>query len=379
MSTQPRRLRWLHVVAAGAVILLLTGLLGVRIADWARASGPAANVAVPPPATVPQPHPVTLEGLTVPCWGCVGRDEWPLCFRTDLDLLAPLGTGPANAAVWFKDFTKPNGSRWAEVQAAMARRVDGSGDLGKVLPGTDSLLLEAEPWCDQATMRFYPEFFPMKGFETPLPNLVLPLTLAKSWVDRGLAASDSAKAMEDFRRAIRLGRLLRQEDATVIQDIIGLACIHAGAQGIYDLAVKRGDAQLALVAAIVLGEYSAQRFMIAERITKTDLQPYVRRGAAGEVTLDVPDKKLDDIVAVADSGPDRRFRVEAILELNLLRFLGTQAQQERAFAALNLLVSSNDRNVAEVALWSRDTKPTKEYLQSALTLLPPPAPKSKKP
>jgi len=378
MSTQPRRLRWFHVMAAGAVILLLTGLLGVRIADWARASGPAANVAAPPPATVPRPHPVALEALTVPCWWCSERNEWPLRFRTDLDLLAPLGTGPANAAVWFKDFAKPNGSRIADVEAAMARRVDGPGDLGKVLPGTDPLLLEAEPWCDQATMRFYPEFFPMKGFETPLPNLVFPLTLARSWVARGVAASDPTKAMEDFRRAIRLGRLMRQEDATVIGDIVGLACINAGAQAIYDLAVKRGDAQLALVASIVLGEHTAQRLMTAERITKTDLQPYVRRDAAGEVTLDVPDKKLDDIVEVANTGPDRRFRMEAILELNLLRFLGTQAQQERAFAALNQLVSSNDRILADAAVWARDTKPTKEYLQSALTLLPPPAPKSKK-
>jgi hypothetical protein len=377
MNAKLTQSKSLRVLAAVALVVVLAGLLGVRIVDWARASGLAARVAAPPPETAPQAHPVNVETLIVPCWGCPGSDEWPVSFRTDLDLLAPLGNGAANAANWFKDFAKPNGSRRADAEAAMARRVDAPGDPRKVLPGNDPLLLEGEPWCDQATMRFDPELFPMKGYETELPNLVLPLTLAKSWVARGRAASDPVKAMEDFRRAIRLGRLLRQEDTTVVQDVVGLACINAGAQGIYDLAVKGGNTELALVAAVVLGEHSAQRLMTAERITKTDIQPNVRKGAAGEVVLDVPDKKLNDIVGVANAGPDRRFRIEAILGLNLVRFLGRQAQQEKAFAALDQLASSNDRIVAEAAVWARDTKPTREYLQGALTLLPPPAPPMK--
>ncbi len=378
MRIGPNRSKAFGVVAAAAVVVVLLGLLGVRIADWARAAG-AANAVSAPAAVVPAPHPVRVDALQVPCWNCSESRAWPLRFRTDLDLLAPLGTGAANAAVWFKDFTKPSGPRWQEVQTAMARRVEGPGDAGKVLPVADPLLLEAEPWCDQATMRFYPEFFPMKGFDTPLPNLVLPLTLSRSWVARGEAASDPAKAMEDFRRAIRLGRLLRQEDITIIQDLVGLACINAGTQAIYDLAVKQGDTKLALVAAIVLGEHSAQRLVTAERITKTDLQPYVRRNAGGEVALDVPDSKVGDIVAAARSGPDRRFRLEAILELNLVRVLGARAQQERAAAVLNELATSGDPVVAEDAVWARDVRPTREYLQGALTLLPPPAPASKTP
>jgi hypothetical protein len=88
----------------------------------------------------------------------------------------------------------------------------------------------------------------------------------------------------------------------------------------------------------------------------------------------VPDKKLNDTVAVASAGPDRRFRMEAVLGLNLVRFLRKQAQQERAFAALNQLASSSDHILAEAAVWGRDTKPTKEYPEGALTLLAPPAP-----
>ncbi len=378
MTAEAIRPKAFGVIAAAAVVVILLGLLGVRLADWARAAGVAKSVS-PAAAAVPAPHTVRVETLQVPCWTCSDSKAWPLRFRTDLDLLAPLGTGTANAAVWFKDFTKPSGSRWAEVQAAMARRVDGPGDAGKVLPGDDPLLFEAEPRCDQATMRFYPEFFPMKGFDTPIPNLVLPLTLARSWVARGERASDPARATEDFRRAIRLGRLLRQDDVTIIQDLVGLVCINAGAQGIYDLAVKQGDTKLALVASIVLGEYTAQRLLTAERITTTDLRPYLRRSADGEVTLDVPDAKVGDIAAAASSGPDRRFRLEAILELNLVGFLGTKAQQEKAMASVNELTTSSDPIVADNARWARDFKPTREYLQGALTFLPPPAPTPKKP
>jgi hypothetical protein len=137
MSSSPVRSRSLRVVAAAGVVLVLAGLLGVRIVDWARASTPAAKVPAPPPGNVPAPAAVAIETLQVPCWNCSGSKEWPVRFRTDLDLLAPLGTGPANAAVWFKDFAKRDGSRRAEAEAAMERRVKGPGDVGEVLQAAD--------------------------------------------------------------------------------------------------------------------------------------------------------------------------------------------------------------------------------------------------
>lgn len=155
---------------------------------------------------------------------------WPLAFRTDLDLLAPLGTGSGNSAAFFVQFRKPDGERVDEAEAMMARRVDGPPGLEKVLPPDDPLLAEAEPWCDQATMQFYPDCLPYEGLWTAYPDFLVPVTFARSWAARSLGGDDSGQAMGDFRRAIRLGHLLRQEDRFLLADLIGLACISAGVE-----------------------------------------------------------------------------------------------------------------------------------------------------
>lgn len=371
--------RSLHVVVAVVVVAVLGAILAIRLIASTTISGPAEVSAVPattvrgpvaPPATVPAPRVVSLEALVVPCWSCSESSQWPVRFRTDLDLLAPLGTGTGNAAVWFKDFTKPDGARYREAVTAMERRIDGPADVGKMLPPDDPLLREAEPWCDQAVMRFYPDFYPLQGFVTKVPNLLLPLAMARSWVARGRAAAQPDQALADFRRAIRLGRLLRQEDNVVISDLVGLACIRLGTEGIYRLAVKQGDSRLALTAAIVLGEAGPQRLMTAQRLTRTDLRPYVTPGAAGMPVLTLPDRKLEEIVEAATSGSDRRFRGEAIVTLNIVRFLGTPAQQDKALTVLGGLAAGSDPGLAANAAWSRDTRPGAEYLADALQPLP---------
>ena len=70
----------------------------------------------------------------------------------------------------------------------------------------------------------------------------------RRWVARGLRSPDPELGLEDCRRVIRLGRLLRQEDTVIISDLVGLACIRMGTQGIYEIAVREGDAKLALLA-----------------------------------------------------------------------------------------------------------------------------------
>ncbi|HEX7528226.1 MAG TPA: hypothetical protein VF425_03895 [Thermoanaerobaculia bacterium] len=341
------------ILAALALVVVLAAAFGIRWAVRERrspappAKPPLARFDKPvPPARVPLPIRVDLP--RVPCWSCPDSEKWAIRFRKDLDLLAPLGDGPANAALWLKDFARLDGSRAPEAEAAMQRRITGPGDWGLVLPQDDPLLKEAEPWANQATMRFYPDFWAAEGASTPLPNLLVSLSFAKSWAARAASDPDAPTAIEDCRRAIRWGRLLRQEDATIIQDLIGLASIRVGAEQLYALAARRGDQPLMLAAAIVQGEAAPQRLRSAELLTRVALQ-------AAEKDA-VTDRKVDDLISVAKSSPDRRFRNEAIVMLGYARFMGTAAQREKAEKTLVELRASPDPLAAGNARWALELR-----------------------
>ena len=99
------------VLAAFAVVVVLAAVLAVR---WRNGSPSPAPAARPPLArlTTPAPSahvplPIHVDVPKVPCWSCPDSEKWPIRFQTDLDLLAPLGDGPANAAQWLKDFARP--------------------------------------------------------------------------------------------------------------------------------------------------------------------------------------------------------------------------------------------------------------------------------
>ncbi len=340
------------VLAALAVVAVLAAALGFR---WAAAGKPSAAPPARPPLarlTTPAPPariplPIHVDVLKVPCWSCPDSEKWPIRFQTDLDVLAPLGDGPANAALWLKDFAKPQGARLEEAEAAMKRRVEGAAGLGLVLPPDDPLLKEAAPWADQATMRFYPDVWAAEGASTPIPNLLVAITLSRSWVARAASNPDTPAALEDCRRAIRWGRLLRQEDATVIQDLIGLASIRMGADQLYVLAARRGDQPLMLAAAIVLGEAAPQRLRTAEFMTRI-----LTDGKYEKVT----DPNVDRAIQAAKTSPDRRFRNEAIVMLGFTRFMGTSAQRESAEKTLTGLKASSDALTVGNARWALELR-----------------------
>ncbi|MEO8055053.1 MAG: hypothetical protein ABI768_07860 [Acidobacteriota bacterium] len=341
------------VLAALSLVVLLGATLGIRLAGLAQqARGPSAGPALArwdrsaPTARVPEP--IRIDVPRVPCWSCPQSEKWPVTFQTNLDVLAPLGDGAANAALWLKDFARPQGARLADAEAAMKRRVEGPGDFGLVLPPGDPLLEEARPWADQATMRFYPEVWSGQGGATPIPNLLVGLSLAKSWAARAAANPDAPSATEDCRRAIRWGRLLRQEDATLIQDLVGLAAIRLGAEELYTLAARRGDHALMLAAAIVQGEVAPQRLRMAQVTTRLEVS------VDGKDAL--PDRKIDDLIGAARSSPDRRFRNEAIVMLGYARFRATSAQRDRVEATLGELKGSADAFVAANARWALDLR-----------------------
>jgi hypothetical protein len=332
-----------------AIVLLLAGSLGVRLA-----ARPGSGVSAS--ELVPAPRPFDIQELQIPHWSHQKSRDWSLQFRTDLDLLAPLGTGERDAGEWYVDFRKPDGPRYEEARAMMERREDRERNFANVLPPDDPLLLEAEPWCDQAEMSFYREFLKPNGWYTQLPNLLVPLTFARSWVARGVESADPELGLEDCRRAVRLGRLLRQEDTVIISDLAGLACIRMGAQGIFDIAVREGDAELALLASIVIGEVAPQRLLTSERITRTWDKHYLREDDSGNKLLEIPDEKLETILEIARNQPDRRFRAEAIIHLSLVRIMGTESQKERAVSLLTELSSSEDAVLSETARYSLENE-----------------------
>lgn len=369
MSTNRRRAT--QIVLASAVTVVLAGLLAARLTALAGTPSQPADPAVahdngpvpqPPPAVVPEPEPLPSAPPKVPCWACPEAREWPIQFRTDLDVLAPLGTGTANAAVWFAAFEARRGARWEEAAAAEKRRVP-YPRVGQILPADDPLLREAAPWVDQATMRFYPEIFPLEGLATRIPNLLFSLTLVRSWIARGMEAQDSAAALADFRRAIRLGRLIRQEDVTLIADLVGIACIRIGADAVYERAVRDGNDRLALVAAIVAGEAAPQRLLSAARITEADITAHLGTTLLGRASLELPAAKLDTLVARAAAGPDRRLRIEPMCTLALVGRLGTSEQRARATGTLEELSRSEDPIIAGQALHLLDWRPSNEELR----------------
>ena len=359
------------VPALATVVLVLAGLLAARLgagpAPGATATRPPAAPApasapVPPAAAVPAPAPQPAGGVALPCWACLEARDWPIAFRTNLDLLAPLGTGTANAATWFVQFEKDRGARWEEAKAADSRRAL-YGKVGQVLPGDDPLLREAEPWVDQATMRFYPELLPLDGIATRLPNLLFPLTLARSWIARGMQADDRDAALADFRRAVRLGRLLRQEDVTLIADLVGIACIRIGAEAIYERATRDGDGDLALVAAVVAGA-GAQRLLAAARVTEMDLGPHLGANLLGRPSLDLPEAKMERLLAAVRTAPNRWQRIEPMCSLALVRLLGSSKQREQAQETLDTLARGDDPIVAAQARHLQGWSPSdKEVLE----------------
>ena len=95
----------------------------------ARASARVPASAAPPRATVRAPRPIAVDKLPTPfCWGCTQNENAPLEFQVDLDLLAPLGDGLGNAALWFSEFAE-------RTAGVTCRSGKGTGRSPRVGPG----------------------------------------------------------------------------------------------------------------------------------------------------------------------------------------------------------------------------------------------------
>ncbi len=360
MSIRYRPSRTFKGALATLAALLLVLLIARAIVLWegsappAPAPRPVVASAAPdhaPPATVPAPRRVGLADMPAPFpWTRSTPLPQPLRFRVDLDLLAPLGTGPANAAIWFRDFAKLDGSRsaWGS-EKRVIRPVGGIDE--SVFPPDDPVLLEAEPWVDQATMRFYPDVWPMAGPETQIPNLLFEITLAKSWAARADATRDAALAKEDYRRAVRLGRLILQDDVTLISNLVGLACVRIGARGLYEQARREGDAETMLAASLALHDADCIRQLAAERLTKITVSNELRWHWSRPLspTIRATDEQFEAALAMAKTDPSHALRLEAQWALMGYVLAGTRMQGRQAREALAELSHDPDSLVAASA------------------------------
>jgi len=350
------------VAAAVTILVALTCLLVARVIGG---NDGAARAAAPSRVSpIPVTKPIVVDQLAIPCWSCQFAEEWPLRFRTDLDLIAPLGTGGSNAAEWFAAFTQPDGARAGEAKSIMKRLID-HPTIGRILPANDPFLIEAQPWLDQSAMRFYPDVHTVEGFQTRVPNLMLALTLARSLLARGQSADRLEDAMADFQRVVRLGRLLRQDDVLVYNDLVGLAVIRIGAEAIYDRARKDGQLDLALAAAVIAGEVPPQRLLSGARMTSIEVAPYLRRGNGGS-SITLPDNRFEGLRKIALNSPDRRFRLESCVSLSLIATFGSGDQRGQAKKVLEALADSTDTVVASSARWHLANPVDEKHLDQLL-------------
>ena len=102
----------------------------------------------------------------------------------------------------------------------------------------------------------------------------------------------------------------------------------------YARAISDGDLELALLASVVIGEVAPQRLRTAEKITATDLSDSVVDDGRSGRELALRSGKLEALLEAARSAPDRRFRCEAIVGLNTVRWLGNAEERAQAFALL---------------------------------------------
>jgi hypothetical protein len=356
-----------RVMAAAALVLVLTVTLGVRIsARTGRGEiGPGSRgLEAPAAGYVPEPVPIVVSEIPTPfCWGCSTNRTAPLEFQVDLDLLAPLGEGPENAAAWLSRFAKGEPRHASDGKSVYSERLVEmtiDGDEWRVFPAADPLLLEAEAWVDQARCSFYPDVWEPAGVETPIPDLLLTLHFSRSWIARGKLADDPQRAREDFRRAIRLGRLLRQDDVTIIQDLVAIANIRLGAEALYDLARREGDAATMLVTALVLADKDAMRQQTARWLTTFE-RSFRPSGFS--------DDELESIIDLLGEMSSRRFRMEGLISLQLARHMGTDEQRTRATEVLDEYTRSGDDLLAEAARQFRDTTLEGDALKSLLEVL----------
>lgn len=206
----------------------------------------------------------------------------------------------------------------------------------------------------------YPDVLSIEGGE--LPYLPFFMRLGRTWLDRGDEAPDPRRALADYRRVVKLGRLLLQDDVTVIQDLVGLALIGLAAERLYDLAKHQKDATGMIVASLVMndaagiGSYTRTRMRNLSRppVTSRPCEswwPWSRRALFLGHELEAARK-------LATSSAERRMRLEALSSLRYIASAGGDEISSEARSVLSQVAKSDpDRLVRRLAKWHLERVP----------------------
>jgi hypothetical protein len=164
-------------------------------------------------------------------------------------------------------------------------------------------------------------------------------------------ATDAARTKEDYRRAVRLGRLILQDDVTLIANLVGLECIRIGARGLYEQARREGDSETMLAASLALHDADAIRQIAAERITRITVPAEYRWHWSHPLspTIRATDEQFEAALAMAKTDPSRALRLEGQWALMGYVVAGTRAQGRQAREALVALSRDPDPLVASSA------------------------------
>ncbi len=159
----------------------------------------------------------------------------------------------------------------------------------------------------------YPDVWTDARLAPSSPNLLQMVKLADSWVARSGTRADSEAAREDCRRALRVGRLLLQDDVTSSQNLVGIACVRAGAECLYEIACRDGDMTGLLVAQRALHDALGLRTRTDGRLQALVVFSSVERRwwAPWQRVVRLSDRDVRKVIRMARSDPSRALRIEA--------------------------------------------------------------------
>ena len=256
-----------------------------------------------------------------------------LRFGSELDSLAPLGKTPGNVVDWFIEFS-PKGKRFSEWREA-EQRLAGAPNGIRVLPMDDPLLREAESSMDRTTCRFFPDADAVTHADDRKPNIEMIKVIGQSMVDRGSRRNN----VGELRVALRLARLLRQDDFSVEQDRVSLNLAYAAASMI-DATLQMNN--------MYGWDYTHdwQAHTMATALTE-QARLMIRATEARLKELNSPadgmrDETFTYIINTALKSQDRRFRVAAVDALVRIRSSADAKRQPLASVTLLRLRSDAD-------------------------------------